>query len=163
MKEIINFYEKLLTENEKAYKCLYSTKQKWLKQKIKLRIPNVVAESSINKNERSEVFLKNSNSKIVKLSLEKTLDNEEDELATLYKVAKILRRNILQKKKDSAQQFSATVENTEKKIPDDLTLFLKWVMCSARKLHSKRDSNIDTAAKTVANIIIYNSKIFRVC
>ena len=90
----------------------------------------------------------------MQLALEKTLENEEDELATLCNAAKILRRDILQKRKDSAQQFSATVENTEKEIPDDLTLFLKWVMCSARKLHSKRDSNIDTAAKTVANSIV---------
>ena len=104
------------------------------------------------------MFLKDFNSKIVKLSLEKTLENEEDELATLCKAAKILRRNILQKRKDSAQQFSATVENTEKEIPDDLTLFLEWVMCSARKFHGKRDSNMDTSAKTVANNIIYNSK-----
>ena len=51
MKEIINFYEKLLAENEKADESLYATKQKWLKQKIKLRIPNVVVEWSIKKNE----------------------------------------------------------------------------------------------------------------
>ena len=158
MKEIINFYEKLLNENEKSDERLYSTKQKWLKQKIKLRIPNVVVESSIYKNEPSKVFLKDFNSKIVQLALEKTLENEEDELATLCKAAKILRKNILQKRKGSAQQFSATVENTEKEVPNDLTLFLKWVMCGARKLHGKRDSNIDIAAKTVANIIVYNSK-----
>ena len=114
----------------------------------------MVVESSINKNKRSKVFLKDFNSKIVQLASEKTLENEEDELATLCKTATILRRNILQKRKDSAQQFSATVEN----IPDDLTSFLKWVMCSARKFHGKRDSNMDTSAKTVANNIIYNSK-----
>ena len=88
------------------------------------------------------MFLKDFNSKIVQLALEKTLENEEDELATLCKAAKILRRNILQKGKDSTQQFSATVENTQKEIPDDLTLFLKWVMFSARKLQGKRDSNM---------------------
>ena len=138
MKEIINFYEKLLNENEKSDERLYSTKQKWLKQKIKLRIPNLVVESSINKNEPSKVFLKDFNSKIVQLALEKTLESEENELATLCKAAKILRKNILQKRKGSARQFSATVENTVKEVSNDLTLFLKWVMCGARKLHGKK-------------------------
>ena len=118
----------------------------------------MVVESSINKHEPSKVFLKDFNSKIVQLALEKTLENEEDELTWLCKAAKILRKNIFQKRKGSAQQFSATVENTEKEVPNDLTLFLKWVMCGARKLHGKRDSNIDIAAKTVANIIVYISK-----
>ena len=34
---------------------------------------------------------------------------------------KKIRRNILQKRKDSDQQFSGTIENTDKEIPDDLT------------------------------------------
>ena len=43
-------------------------------------------------------------------------------------------------------------------MPDDLALFVKRVMSGTRKLDVKRDSNIDTAARAVANCLKYDPK-----
>ena len=46
-------------------------------------------------------------------------------------------------------------------MPDELQMFVKWLLCGGRDLKGRKDEHMETSAQIVGNVVMYNTKAFR--
>ena len=139
MNNVNTTYINLLKEN--GHKDIKANYKRYLKQLIIESIKTVRFIKPVRKNESEMICCES----IIDEAVENTLKNNSDDMATVFKAAKIIRKEIIE---SSEWKFEGSFQNYEQ--PQILTSLLKWVIAGPKnniEATSKKEAVIDVCTE----------------
>ena len=92
------------------------------------------------------MYQKNYGDEVLEIAMLKSQELNLEEMNILRKASKILRSKILEHRKIHLEDFTGSFRNTGDDMPDELQMFVKWLLCGARNLKGRRDEHMETSA-----------------